>query len=251
MATGVEPINPEFSLLTESTTPLAGARRPRRRTAVALLIGAVAASLLLAAPPAAAATSGKATHYEATGGSTTNGNCSFPALPADKLYVAVSPTEYAKGAACGTYLDVTGPRGTVRVVVMDKCPECATGHIDLSKTAFAKIGALSDGIIPVTYSTVKNPTVPALNFRFKNGSSRWWFALQVLNHGNRLQSVSVQVNGKWVAATLADYNYWIYQPGAGPGPYTLLVKDIYGQQAIVSGVTMSPTLVQTTTARLK
>lgn len=73
----------------------------------------------------------------------------------------------------------------------------------------------------------------------------------MLNHGNRLQSVSVQVNGKWVAATLADYNYWIYQPGAGPGPYTLLVKDIYGQQAIVSGVTMSPTLVQTTTARLK
>lgn len=235
---------------TESTRPLAGGRRPRWRAAVAVLATAVTASLLLAAPPAAAATTGKATHYEATGGGTTNGNCSFPALPANQLYVAVSPAEYAKGAACGTYLDVSGPKGKVRVVVMDQCPECATGHIDLSKTAFAKIGTLSDGIIPVTYSTVKNPTVPSLSFRFKNGSSQWWFALQVLDHGNRLASVSVKVNGVWKSATRADYNYWIYQPGAGPGPYTVKIVDIYGQQTTVSSIKMSPTVVQKTSARL-
>ncbi len=224
--------------------------RPRWRSAVVALVIAVGTTLVLAASPAAAATSGRATHYQAVAGGTTNGNCSFPALPADQLYVAVSPTEYAKGAACGTYLDVTGPKGNVRVVVMDQCPECATGHIDLSKTAFAKIGTLSDGIIPATYTTVKNPTVPPLSFRFKNGASQWWFALQVLDHGNRLASVSVKVNGTWKGATLADYNYWIYQPGAGPGPYTIKVTDIYGQQTTVTGIKMSPSVVQKTSARL-
>ena len=237
-------------MVIKNSAPNTQVRRPRWRAAVAILAGAVAASLLLTAPPAAAATTGKATHYEAVGGGTTNGNCSFPALPTNQLYVAVSPAEYAKGAACGTYLDVTGPKGKVRVVVMDQCPECAAGHIDLSKTAFGKVGTLSDGIVPVTYSTVKNPAVPALSFRFKNGSSQWWFALQVLDHGNRLASVSVKVNGTWKAATLADYNYWIYQPGAGPGPYSIKVTDVYGQQTTVTGIRMSPGTVQKTTARL-
>ena len=234
----------------KNSTSNAQVRRPRGRSAVAGLIIAVGASLVMAAPPAAAATTGKATHYEAVGGGSTNGNCSFPALPTNQLYVAVSPAEYAKGAACGTYLDVTGPRGKVRVVVMDQCPECAAGHIDLSKTAFGRIGTLSDGIVPVNYTTVKNPTVPALSFRFKNGSSQWWFALQVLDHGNRIASVSVKVNGTWKAATLADYNYWIYQPGAGVGPYSIKVTDVYGQQTTVTGITMSPGKVQKTTARL-
>ena len=234
----------------KNSTSNAQVRRPRGRSAVAGLIIAVGASLVMAAPPAAAATTGKATHYEAVGGGSTNGNCSFPALPTNQLYVAVSPAEYAKGAACGTYLDVTGPKGKVRVVVMDQCPECAAGHIDLSKTAFGRIGTLSDGIVPVTYTTVKKPTVPALSFRFKNGSSQWWFALQVLDHGNRIASVSVKVNGTWKVATLADYNYWIYQPGAGAGPHSIKVTDVYGQQTTVTGITMSPGKVQKTTARL-
>ncbi|MET0414711.1 MAG: RlpA-like double-psi beta-barrel domain-containing protein, partial [Actinoplanes sp.] len=100
-----------------------------------------------AAPPSAAAANlktGKATYFSLEGGL---GNCSFPDPPA--LFVALSPSEYAGAAPCGAYLDVTGPKGKVRVKVIDSCPPCTPGHIDLSLAAFRKIGEPVQGIIPV------------------------------------------------------------------------------------------------------
>jgi expansin (peptidoglycan-binding protein) len=56
--------------------------------------------------------SGRATYYTLASG---GGNCSYPGPPADNLYVALGPGEYAAAAPCGGYLDVTGPMGAVRV----------------------------------------------------------------------------------------------------------------------------------------
>jgi expansin (peptidoglycan-binding protein) len=90
-----------------------------------------------AAPPIESTVhSRKAIFYDSKGA---GGNCSLPAAPADRLYVALGPSEYSAGAACGGHLDVTGPRGKVRVLIMDQCPECQPGHLDLSKEAFARI----------------------------------------------------------------------------------------------------------------
>ena len=82
-----------------------------------------------------AAKSGTATFYTLAG----LPNCSYPTVPASGRYVALSPGEYASGAACGTVLAVTGPKGTVQVTVVDQCPECGTGHLDLGSEAFAAI----------------------------------------------------------------------------------------------------------------
>jgi len=220
--------------------------------ATVLLLGISGAPAVAAGPTATALTAqaGQATFYEARGGGSTNGNCSFAKLPANNYYVALGPKEYAAGARCGSYIMVTGPKGSVRVVVMDKCPECGPNHLDLSKAAFARIADVRDGLVPITWKTVKNPTVPAMSFRFKDGSSQWWFALQVFDHGNQLRSLEVKVNGSWVKTKRVDYGYWIYQPGAGPGPYQVRVTDVFGQQKVVSGITMKPMVVQQTTARL-
>ena len=83
-----------------------------------------------------------ATYYATRG----MGNCSYPSPPADGLYVALSPPEYAKAARCGGYLEVSGPEGSVLVKVIDQCPGCAAGHIDLSETAFARLAPLSAGL---------------------------------------------------------------------------------------------------------
>ena len=85
-----------------------------------------------AAPPAKTPKSGVATYFFLEG---TLGNCSFPGPPADDLYVALGANQYSKAAACGTYLEVTGPKGKVRVKVVDSCPECPAGHLDLSGAA--------------------------------------------------------------------------------------------------------------------
>jgi expansin (peptidoglycan-binding protein) len=197
-----------------------------------------------AAPPSTSAKSGKATFYDLGGGT---GNCSFPSSPADDLFVALGPDQYSAGAACGTYLDVTGPKGKVRVKVTDSCPECAAGHLDLSRTAFKKIGNEVDGIIPITYKTVTGVTTPGpISVRVKEGSSQYWLAVLIDNHGNQLRSVTV--NGK--STHREDYNYWVIDGGAGKGPFTIKILDVYGHSTVATGVKLAPGVTQKTSARL-
>ncbi|MFF0466377.1 expansin EXLX1 family cellulose-binding protein [Micromonospora zamorensis] len=213
---------------------------------------ACAAALpLAAAPPTGNAThSGKATFYDSKGA---GGNCSNPAAPANRLYVALGPSEYSAAAACGGFLDVTGPKGTVRVLIMDQCPECAPGHLDLSREAFARIADPVQGLVPVTYRAVVNPPLPGpLTFRMKEGASQWWFAVRVGNHGNPLRSVEVRQgdSGAWQSAARQDYNYWLIDSGAGPGPFSIRVSDVYGNRATVGGVRLAPGQVQNSVVRM-
>ena len=200
------------------------------------------------AASAFAAASGKATFYDTEGG----GNCSFPGAPADRFFVALGNAEYAAAAACGGYLDVTGPKGKVRVKVTDRCPECAAGHIDLSREAFTRIADPVQGIVPVSYRTVSNPAVPGpLTFRIKEGASQYWYAVLVDNTGNAPRSVEAKgPGGSWRKASRTDYNYWIVQSGLGPGPYSIRVTDTNGRRATANGITMSPGVTQKTSVRM-
>jgi expansin (peptidoglycan-binding protein) len=217
-----------------------------------VLAAVIGAGLLLqnggaacAAPPSTSAGHGKATFYDLGGSG--SGNCSFPSVPADDLYVALGPDQYSGSAACGTYLDVTGPKGKVRVKVTDSCPECAAGHLDLSRTAFKKIADEVAGIVPITYRTVRAPTVPGrISVTVKSGSSQYWLAVLIDNHGTQLASVKVAGHG----AQRADYNYWIIESGAGNGPFKIKITDGYGATTTLTGIKLSPGKTQRTTARL-
>ena len=212
---------------------------------LALITGAAtqfASSACAAPPPAGVARTGNATFFD--GG---DGNCSYPDLPADDLYVALGPTEYSASAACGSYLDVTGPNGSVRVKVVDQCPECEVGHLDLSREAFAEIADPDAGDVPITYQAVRNPAVPGkLSVRVKEGSSADWLALLIDNHGNPLTKVVVGST----ALIRTSYNYWIADGGLGTGPFTVRLTDSEGRTATIPGVTLSPGEVQQSTVAM-
>lgn len=251
----------------ENDTPAgdSGTRRSSRRirawltgagvTALAAVLGITLAVRSGAAPACAAPPTGntvhkgKATFYDSAG---SGGNCSFPSPPADRLYVALGPSEYAGAAACGGYLDVTGPKGKVRVVVMDQCAGCEPGHIDLSDEAFGRIADRAQGVVPVTYRAVVSPPVSGpLTFRMKDGASQWWFAVQVGNHGNPLRSVEAKgPGGGFRPAARQNYNYWIVEGGLGAGPYSIRVTDVYGRQATATNIRMAPEQVQRSTVSL-
>jgi len=217
--------------------------------AVAVGIGQVTAGRACAAPLSrsalAAESSGSeiATHYVLQG----LGNCSYPA-PANGLFVALSPAEYDSGVACGGYLEVSGPDGSVTVQVIDQCPPCAAGHIDLSETAFARLAPLSAGLINVSYGSLVNPALPGpVTAEVKEGSSQYWLALLFDNTGNPLASVQLEtVSGGWLSLSRASYNYWIAASGAGNGPFTVRLTDTQGHQVTVRGITLSPGAVQST-----
>ena len=149
--------------------------------------------LMLLAVPAVAVT-GNATFY---GGNLSGGNCLFTgyALPTGLDGTAYSGASWNLGAACGACLDVTGPRGSVKVMVccskdlrrylgreasshfmkvVDKCPECATTNLDLFESAFTKIGDRNAGIIPITWNQVPCGITTPLTVRNKSGTSQWW-----------------------------------------------------------------------------
>jgi expansin len=191
---------------------------------------------------------GIATLYESNDG----GNCMMPGPPADRLDAALSHDEYGTADACGGYLDVTGPRGTVRVLITNQCPECPVGHVDLSSTAFARIADPVAGRVPVTYSLVRDPPVAQpIAIRVKDGSSRWWMQIQALDHGNPLATFELQTPQGWRSLTRTAHNYWTAEnPGPGDGPFTVRVTDIHGQSATIDGIALAPEQVQRTGARL-
>ncbi|WP_170317126.1 expansin EXLX1 family cellulose-binding protein [Acrocarpospora corrugata] len=177
------------------------------------------------------------------------GNCSLPA--SGRLFVSVAAGEYAGSAACGGYLDVTGPRGTVRVQVVDQCTKCRKGDLDLSRPAFSKIAEPEQGVARVVYDRVRNPEVARpLAFRVKAGSSIYWLAVQVLDHGNPLRTVRIRDGAHWRDLRRGGDNYWVFEHSPGEGPFTIKVTDVFGQHATASGVDLAPGRVQRTTKRL-
>ncbi|MEE6257951.1 expansin EXLX1 family cellulose-binding protein [Plantactinospora sonchi] len=205
---------------------------------------------VLAAPPSSGKVyRGKASHYD---GGNSGGNCSFPGPPANRLYAALGSALYSGSAACGSFLDVTGPKGTVRVMVLDRCAGCTNNKIDLSRQAFAKIADLSQGIVSVRYRIVVNPPVSGpLTFRVKGGASQYWFAVQVGNHGNPLKSVAVRRDGAgWRNAKRQPDNYWVVDGGLGKGPYEIRVTDVSGNQAVATGIRLEPRKQQRSRVRL-
>jgi expansin len=190
-------------------------------------------------------TSGEATHYVLEPG---DGNCSYPAADTGQLYVALPPAEYRAAAACGSYLEITGPDGSVTAEVVDLCPDCQPGHIDLGEQAFARIAPLAAGLVPVTYHTIIDPPVPApLSLRVKEGSSAYWLALLPIGNGNPVTSVRVSGPAKsWQDLAHTSYNYWLAPSGMGPGPFTVQLTDSAGHQVTVTGISLSPGVVQAT-----
>jgi expansin (peptidoglycan-binding protein) len=93
--------------------------------------------------------SGEATYYDANG----TGACGFPANPSEVNVAAMNKAQYSK-AVCGRCALVTGPNGTVKVRIIDLCPGCSMGDVDLNRDAFKAIAPLSAGRVKIKWRFV-------------------------------------------------------------------------------------------------
>lgn len=166
---------------------------------------------------------GEGTYYDADG----SGNCSFD--PSSDLDVgAMNHTDYAASAACGQCVKVDGPLGSLVVRIVDQCPECKPGDIDLSAEAFAKIAKPADGRVPISWKVVTCGYDGPIEYHHKDGTNPYWGAIQIRNSNNAIASVEVKVDGAFVSGERADYNFFIFAGGLGEGPYAIRVTDVYG-----------------------
>ena len=175
--------------------------------------------------PLGAFRDGVITFYDANG----TGNCSFDATY-DLDVAAIIKTEYQGSAACGACAEIQGPKGTLRVRIVDSCPDCTTpGHLDLSPSAFAKLADMAAGRVQVKWRFVTCPVSGPLRYRFKEGSSQWWTGLQVRNHHKPIRKLEWLSLGTWVEVPRQDYNYFVQPTGLGLGLLPLRVTAWDGE----------------------
>lgn len=173
-------------------------------------------------PLSSSSRDGIATFYDADG----SGNCSFDKSPSNLDVAALAMPEYDGSASCGACLRVIGPKGEVTVRVVDSCPPCEKSNVnlDLSASAFAKIAEPRQGRVAIKYQLVSCPTSGNLAYHFKDGSSKYWTAIQIRNHKVPVKQLEYKKGATFVAMEREDYNYFIDTKGVGDQPNGLTVR---------------------------
>lgn len=181
--------------------------------------------------------SGQATFYDFADGS---GNCGFPATPDDLLVAAINHVDYAGSAACGACVRIDGPDGSVDVRIVDQCPDCPEGNLDLSPEAFARVADLGAGRVSIDWRYIQCPIDGPVVYHFKDGSNAFWTAVQVRNHRHAVASFAYRDDsGEFVEVPRLDYNYFVAESGMGPGPYAFRLTDVLGDAIEDDGIALA------------
>ena len=149
---------------------------------------------------------------------------------------AMNEADYVGSAVCGACAHVVGPNGAIDVRIVDRCPECLSGDIDLSPQAFEQIAPLVQGRVPITWRFIECGVSGPIRFRFKEGSNQWWTAVQIRNHRNRIARLEYDNAGVFEEVPREMYNYFVAASGMGPGPYRFRVTDVYGSELVEEGI---------------
>lgn len=179
---------------------------------------------------------GEASYYD---GGIESGNASLAPVP-DGIYVtAINGTDYHGSMLAGAYLEVVSSSGkSVNVYVTDRSGQ-GEGNLDLNTAAFEQIASLGAGRINITWTIIPYPTEEGLYYQFSSDSSSSWFSLQIRYHVYPIYSLELlQADGTYKTLTRRNDNYFTCS-GAGSGPFTFRVTDIYGQ-IVEETVPLSP-----------
>ncbi|KAL5337157.1 RlpA-like double-psi beta-barrel-protein domain-containing protein-containing protein [Aspergillus crustosus] len=181
---------------------------------------------------------GKATFY---GGNVSGGTCSFTdyTLPSHLTGVAFSGEAWNDAAECGSCVSVTGPDGnSIKAMIVDECPECGPTHLDLFQSAFSSLAPLSEGIIPISFTPIPCSISSPLYLKNKEGTSQYWFSIQVVNANEAIQSLEVSTDGgnTWQGTTRTFYNFFENEAGFGVDSVDVRVTGVSGGVVVVKDV---------------
>ncbi|MGN0606539.1 MAG: expansin EXLX1 family cellulose-binding protein [Oscillospiraceae bacterium] len=161
--------------------------------------------------------------------------------PVDKdryWIVAMNIFDYNNAQLAGAYIEVTGVRGTINMLVTDLLPEGKKGDLDLYVDAFPLIADPVDGRVPVSWKIVPLDTDEPVSYRFKEGSTEFWCGVQVRNHKYPIAKLAyLNDEGEWIELPRRNYNYFESME-MGAGPFTFKITDIYGDVIVDKDIPM-------------
>ena len=160
--------------------------------------------------------------------------------PAAATYFAAVPgtNGFDTRSHCGECIEITGQNGTrIIATVIDECPygsdggnticqQMAAGHIDLSKTAFDRLGYPVGNPTNTNWRYIPCPVTGNVKVRFKSGNNNEFFVENVIT-----PIASVTVNG--MTARRQSYGAWHIDPAIAT-PATLELTDMAGRSITVT-----------------
>ncbi|OJJ18733.1 hypothetical protein BKI52_24340 [marine bacterium AO1-C] len=182
---------------------------------------------------------GEGTFYGGVAGSA-GGNCGIPVAADDFNHCALNNQDYNTSQACGACLEVKSASGkSIIVKVVDRCPECAPGDVDLTRQAFAKIEDPTKGRIPITWRFVPCPVNnTTIKVNFKSGSSQFWTAIQLRNIRHAVTKLEYKKDDAWVNIPRENFNFFIETAGIA-SPMTLRATSILNEQLIFENININ------------
>ncbi|KAF7591249.1 hypothetical protein BBP40_001810 [Aspergillus hancockii] len=237
----VETTKPSTTAEVQSTTAAAPTTSESEQTTTSIAPAASATTYNRSATSSSSTGStnaGSATFY---GGNVGGGACSFSGytLPSNLFGTALGSPRWDNAAECGACVSVTGPNGnSVKAMIVDKCPECDSNHLDLFQNAFAELADISKGVIDINWSYVSCDISSPLILKNKEGTSQYWFSMQIVNANEAVASLEVSTDGgsTWQKTTRSDYNFFENTSGFGTEKVDVRVTGKSGKVVRVNSV---------------
>ncbi len=173
------------------------------------------------------------------GGGYEGGCAMLDPVDRDKYWiVAMNIEDYNNAQLAGAFIEVTGERGTIKMLVTDLLPEGKKGDLDLYVDAFPLIADPVDGRVPVSWKIIPLETDEPVSYRFKEGSTEFWCGVQVRNHKYPVAKLEcLNDNNEWIELPRKNYNYFESME-MGAGPFTFRITDIYGDVIVDRDIPM-------------
>ncbi|KAG7397254.1 hypothetical protein PHYBOEH_001066 [Phytophthora boehmeriae] len=175
-------------------------------------------ALLFSALAAFGAAVVSAEYFEGDGtsytlGDVSSGNCNFMSAisTASTNYAALNNDQWDNLANCGRCAEVsciddqcTDQTTTAVVQILDRCPECSSGDLDLSPTVFKNITGSDPSRLSIRWRFVDCPSPGTIEVCLKSGSNGYYVAVQPTNTLVGVETVTI--NGE--STTMVDSAYY-------------------------------------------
>jgi expansin (peptidoglycan-binding protein) len=180
--------------------------------------------------------------------------CHYPTSTLPQYYGAMNEYDWNNSGVCGACVEITNTQNQKKLVVQitDECPYkgneqwCKQGshHIDLNGAAYGALGANNNPAVNWKY--VPCTTTGNLKYYFDKAVQQYYLAVTPMNALNRVAKMEVQVMGEFKPLTHTNYNTYELTTGAGTGPLTFRVTDIYNHVVVETVAMMADKVVDGT-----
>jgi expansin len=129
---------------------------------------------------------------------------------------------------------------TCSLQVVDQCPGCGENHLDLFQDAFVELADKSKGVIDVTWEIVECGITSPISLHNKDGTSKYWFSMQVVNSNVPVTKLEVSTDGtNWSATQRKDYNFFENSSGFGTDTVSVRITSLTGKTITVKNVSVA------------